>query len=146
MDRSRLARRNAPGENEVRRKHDIRPLPPDQLRQIMIEPVRIEDALRQAGIEEADAFVAVTSGDNTNIVAAQIARHRFRVPKSLARVYDPIRAEAYREAGIDTICSTIISAGIFRDLVLEHPLRDCKEYLESFAGLPTESDEPEQSE
>lgn len=105
-----------------------------------------EDALRQAGIEEADAFVAVTSGDNTNIVAAQIARHRFRVPKSLARVYDPIRAEAYREAGIDTICSTIISAGIFRDLVLEHPLRDCKEYLESFAGLPTESDEPEQSE
>ncbi len=89
-----------------------------------------EDVLRQAGIEEAEAFVSVTSGDNTNIVAAQIARQRFHVPKVLARVYDPIRAQAYREVGIETICTTTVNAGLFHDLVLERPLRSTREYLE----------------
>ena len=88
-----------------------------------------EDTLRQAGIEEADAFVGVTSGDNTNIVAAQIARHRFHVPKVLARVYDPIRAEAYRETGFETVCTTVITTGIFEDLLLGRPLRDCQAYM-----------------
>lgn len=95
-----------------------------------------EDILRQAGIEEADAFVGVTSGDNTNIVAAQIARHRFQVPKVLARVYDPIRAEAYREAGIETICTTAISTGIFQDLLLGQPVRGCEEYMKAAQQSP----------
>ena len=95
-----------------------------------------EDALRRAGIEEADAFVGVTSGDNTNIVAAQIARHRFQVPKVLARVYDPIRAEAYREAGIETICTTAISTGIFQDLLLGRPVRTCEEYMRAAQSGP----------
>src|SRR5690348_14107145 len=52
-----------------------------------------EDVLRRAGISRADAFVAVTNGDNRNILAAQIARDIFRVPKVLCRIYDPIRQE-----------------------------------------------------
>lgn len=88
-----------------------------------------EDVLRQAGIEQADAFVSVTSGDNTNIVAAQIAKYRFKVPNVLARVYDPIRAEVYREAGIGTMCTTLIGAGILHDLLLGQELRSCREYL-----------------
>ncbi len=95
-----------------------------------------EDILRQAGIEEADAFISVTSGDNTNIVAAQIAQKRFNVPKVLARVYDPIRAEAYREAGVETICATTITAGLFHDMVLGRPLRSIQEYLDLTTPRP----------
>jgi trk system potassium uptake protein TrkA len=90
-----------------------------------------EDVLRQAGIEEADAFISVTSGDNTNIVAAQIAQQQFHVPKVLARVYDPIRAEAYRQAGVETICTTAVSSGLFHDLVLGRQLRSIQEYLDA---------------
>ncbi len=90
-----------------------------------------EDTLRQAGVEEADAFISVTSGDNTNIVAAQIAQERFHVPKVLARVYDPIRAEAYRKAGIETICTTTLTAGLMHDRLLGRPLRSLHEYLEA---------------
>ncbi len=50
-----------------------------------------EEALRRAGIEEADAFVAVTQGDNRNVMAAQIAKHVFNVPRVLCRIYDPLR-------------------------------------------------------
>ena len=87
--------------------------------------------LRQAGIEEADAFICVTSGDNTNIVAAQMAQKHFNVPKVLARVYDPIRADAYREAGVETICATTVTAGLFHDLVLGRPLRSIQEYIDT---------------
>lgn len=100
-----------------------------------------EGTMRQAGIEEADAFVAVTSGDNTNIVAAQIARQRFRVPKVVARVYDPIRAQAYRQAGVETVCTTILGAGIFHDLLLGHPLRSVQEYLDAVAPQITHHQE-----
>lgn len=92
-----------------------------------------EDTLRQAGIEEADAFVSVTNGDNTNIVAAQIAVHRFKVPRVIARVYDPIRAQAYQEAGIHTVCSTTLGAGLFHDLLLGRPLRNVQDYLDTIA-------------
>lgn len=88
-----------------------------------------EEVLSHAGIEQADAFISVTSGDNTNIVAAQIARHRFHVPKVFARVYDPIRAEAYLEAGVETICTTTVGAGIFHDLVMGRPLAGVDQYL-----------------
>jgi len=92
-----------------------------------------EGTLRQAGIEEADVFVSVSSGDNTNIVAAQIARHKFHVPKVLARVYDPIRAQAYREAGIETVCTTTIGAGMFHDMLLGRSLRSLQEYIDDVA-------------
>ncbi|KUO10367.1 potassium channel family protein [Streptomyces sp. DSM 15324] len=61
--------------------------------------------LRTAGIEHADAFVAVTSGDNSNIVSARTAKDTYRVPIVLARIYDPRRADIYRDLGIPTITS-----------------------------------------
>ncbi|MEV0304330.1 potassium channel family protein [Streptomyces prasinus] len=61
--------------------------------------------LEAAGIEHADAFVAVTSGDNSNMVSARTAKETYRVPIVLARVYDPRRADIYRELGIPTIAS-----------------------------------------
>src|SRR2546421_7591604 len=54
------------------------------------------DALREAGIEKADAFIASTDGDNTNLVVAQIAQQQYNVPKVIVRVLDPRRAEWYR--------------------------------------------------
>lgn len=65
-----------------------------------------EDVLRHAGIEKADAFVAVTNGDNTNIMAAQVARETFGVSRVVCRIYDPLRAELYQKLGLDTICPT----------------------------------------
>jgi trk system potassium uptake protein len=64
------------------------------------------DALTAAGIEQADAFVASTDGDNTNIVIAQIAQQRFQVPTVIVRVLDPLRAAWYEEQGMRTICPT----------------------------------------
>lgn len=64
------------------------------------------DALLTAGIERADAFVASTNGDNTNIVIAQIAGERFQVPTVIARVLDPWRAEWYESQGVSTISPT----------------------------------------
>jgi trk system potassium uptake protein TrkA len=76
-----------------------------------------EDVLRKAGIEQADAFIAVTNGDNTNAMAAQIAQHVFHVPRVVARLYDPIREETYRLLGLDTVCSTVMGAEKIREMV-----------------------------
>ncbi len=73
------------------------------------------DVLRQAGIEEADAFVAVTEGDNRNIMAAQVAREIFGVAECVARIYDPAREEIYREIGLDTICPTKLVSSLAYD-------------------------------
>lgn len=78
------------------------------------------DVLVEAGIERADAFASVTSGDNTNIVSAMIARNVFRVPKIVARIADPMRAEIYRRLGIPTISPTVWGANEIRELLL-HP-------------------------
>src|SRR5947208_15326130 len=67
------------------------------------------DALEAAGIERADAFVASTDGDNTNIVIAQIANRRFNVPKVIARILDPLRADWYERQGVHTICPTKVA-------------------------------------
>ncbi len=64
------------------------------------------DALLEAGIEQADTFIASTNGDNTNLVIAQIAQRRFGVSRVIARVLDPARAAWYREQGLETICPT----------------------------------------
>jgi len=62
--------------------------------------------LMQAGIEQAEAFVAASASDNANIVAARIARYIFHVPRVVARLYDPRRAEIYRRLGLTTVSST----------------------------------------
>src|SRR5919108_6306629 len=64
------------------------------------------DALLEAGIEQADAFVAATDGDNTNLVIAQIAKRRFDVDRVVVRVLDPLRAKWYAEQGLQTVCPT----------------------------------------
>jgi len=75
--------------------------------------------LKQAGIEKADAFCAVTNGDNTNLVSAQVAKTIFKVPKVLARVYDPQRAHIYTALGLDIISGTILFAAMLRDKIIE---------------------------
>jgi trk system potassium uptake protein TrkA len=77
-----------------------------------------EDVLKRAGIKRADAFIAVTNGDNRNILAAQVARHIFKVPKVMCRIYDPIRQETYNAMGVESICPTIVGAKLFRDAVV----------------------------
>ena len=67
------------------------------------------DALEAAGIDRADAFVAATDGDNTNIVIAQIAKRRYNVPKVIARILDPLRADWYERQGVHTICPTKVA-------------------------------------
>ena len=74
-----------------------------------------EDVLRRAGLEDADAFVAVTAGDNRNIMAAQIAKHMFRVPRVICRIYDPIRQATYKQLGLDSISPTVLQAKLLRD-------------------------------
>jgi trk system potassium uptake protein TrkA len=71
------------------------------------------DALREAGIEDADVFIASTDGDNTNLTVAQIAARQFEVPKVIARVMDPARAEWYATQGMQTICPTRFAIEMF---------------------------------
>jgi len=67
--------------------------------------------LEEAGIAEADALVAATSGDNTNAVTARVAKEVYRVPDVVSRIYDPQRAEIYRRYGIQTFAPTAWSSG-----------------------------------
>ena len=78
-----------------------------------------EEILVRAGIKEADAFAAVTNGDNRNIMASQIAKEIFNVKKVMCRIYDPIREETYRELGMETICPTKVGAQMFFDELVE---------------------------
>ena len=64
------------------------------------------DLLREAGIEEADAVVAATDGDNTNIVIGQVAQKRFGVECTVVRILDPARADFYNARGLRTVCPT----------------------------------------
>ena len=87
-------------------------------------------ALLEAGVEQAEGFVAASSSDNANIVAARIARNIFRVPRVVARLYDPLRAEIYERLGLSTISSTawgaerIVEVVTHTDLDVMHIFRD----------------------
>lgn len=74
-----------------------------------------EETLRKTGIEKADAFVAVTQGDNRNVMAAQIAKHIFHVRKVICRIYDPLRRDVYETLGLEAISPTTV----FAQLLLE---------------------------
>lgn len=65
-----------------------------------------EDVLRKAGADGADYFLALTEGDNRNVMAAQVAVEKFSVGKAVAKINDPVRAAAYAELGIATVCRT----------------------------------------
>ena len=96
----------------------FRRLPPDFRGGTVIGTAIDEDVLRAAGIEKADAFVAVTNGDNRNIMASQVVRHIFNVPEVVCRIYDPVREDTYRRLGLTTVCPTTSIAA----QVLEHVL------------------------
>jgi len=80
------------------------------------------DILIEAGIEQADAFTSTSSSDNANIVAARIARNIFHVPRVVARLYDPRRAEIYQRLGVLTISSTTWGAERIRELLAHSDL------------------------
>lgn len=79
-----------------------------------------EKLLKELKIERQDAFVSVTSGDNTNLMASQIAKKIFKVPRVIARVYDPRRADIYRKLGLDIISGTVLVAAMIRDKLIEN--------------------------
>jgi trk system potassium uptake protein len=92
----------------------------DIMGQRFIGPVFDRDVLEKAGIRDADCFCAVTSGDNSNIVAARTAKEQYRVPRVIARIYDPRRAEIYRGLGISTVASVAWTSTRLLDMV-SHP-------------------------
>lgn len=79
------------------------------------------DVLKNAGAEGADGFVAVTDGDNRNIMAALIAQRMFKINRIVARIYDPPRGQMYRQLGIETVCPTTVGAKLIRDQLLTAP-------------------------
>ncbi len=95
--------------------YSFRRLPPDFNGNALLGNGLDEEVLRRAGIEEADAFVVVTQGDNRNVMAAQIAKHIFNVPRVLCRIYDPLRRDLYETLGLEAISPTTIFAQILRE-------------------------------
>lgn len=77
--------------------------------------------LQRAGIENADVFVSVTQGDNRNLMAAQVAKHIFKVPRVIARVYDDSRADVFRELGLQTLSSPRFVTGLMREMIFDEP-------------------------
>ena len=73
--------------------------------------------LRRAGIEDADAVVVTTDGDNTNLIIAQAAQKQFEVPTVVVRVLDPERADFYQERGLRTVCPTKTAIDVLMDAV-----------------------------
>ncbi len=92
----------------------FRRLPPDFRGTLLLGNGVDEEVLRRAGIEEADVFVAMTQGDNRNVMAAQIAKHIFNVPRVISRIYDPLRQELYNTLGIEAFSPTTIFAELVK--------------------------------
>ncbi len=76
-----------------------------------------QEALKRAGIERADVFVAVTQGDNRNIMAAQVTKHIFNVPRVICRIYDPLRQKIYEMLGIEALSPTTVFAQLLKDKI-----------------------------
>ena len=95
--------------------YSFRRLPPDFGGIALLGNGIDEEALKKAGIEEADAFVAVTQGDNRNVMAAQIAKYIFDVPRAVCRIYDPLRWELYQTLGLETLSPTLTFAQMLKE-------------------------------
>jgi trk system potassium uptake protein TrkA len=76
-----------------------------------------QEALKKAGIEGVDIFVALTQGDNRNVMSCQIAKHVFNVPRVICRIYDPLREEMYAALGLETISPTKIFAQLLKERI-----------------------------
>jgi trk system potassium uptake protein TrkA len=79
------------------------------------------DVLKRAGAATADGFIAVTDGDNRNVMAALIAQRMFKIKRVVCRIYDPPRGQMYRELGIQTVVPTTVGAKLIRDTLMETP-------------------------
>ncbi|HEX3370666.1 MAG TPA: NAD-binding protein [Candidatus Cybelea sp.] len=79
------------------------------------------DVLKRAGAATADGFIAVTNGDNRNIMAALIAQRMFKIQRIVARIYDPPRGQMYRQLGVQTVCPTTVGAKMIRDTLIGAP-------------------------
>ena len=95
--------------------YSFRRLPPTFNGTALIANGTDEESLKKAGIDEADAFVALTQGDNRNLMAAQIAKHTFNVPKVICRIYDPLRQELYSTLGLKAFSPTTIFARMLKE-------------------------------
>ncbi|MBO0779796.1 MAG: TrkA family potassium uptake protein [Ktedonobacteraceae bacterium] len=84
-----------------------------------------EEVLKRAGIANADAFAAVTNGDNRNIMASQIAKEIFHVQKVVCRIYDPLRQSTFNELGLETICPTVVGAEMLSDALMGKKTSTC---------------------
>lgn len=99
--------------------NSFRRLPKElEIKQVLGSGVDIE-VLQKAGIAEADAFIAVTNSDNANLMATQVVKNKFIVKKVIARVYDPNRAKAFEEIGLNVLCPTIGSAEYLKNFLLK---------------------------
>lgn len=67
-----------------------------------------EDVLREAGAEMTDLLMSLTEGDNRNAMSAQLGKHVFGIPRVIAKINDPMRAEAFRSLGLETMCRTVV--------------------------------------
>ncbi len=85
-----------------------------------------QEVLKRAGIEKADAFFVVTQGDNRNVMAAQIAKNIFKVPRVLCRVYDPLRRELFNSLGIEAFSPTTIFAQMLKEKLETEPEEEAK--------------------
>ena len=89
-----------------------------------------ESVLEEAGIREADAFITTTRGDNTNLMAAQIAQKRYDVKKVCAKVNDPQRAAEYKKLGVMCITPNLLTAGMMRNWLLDETYAPIDEFNE----------------
>jgi len=92
--------------------YSFRRLPPTFSGTALIGNGTDEEMLRKAGIEGANAFIALTQGDNRNVMAAQIAKQIFKVPRVICRIYDPLRKDIYEQLGLESISPTEVFADI----------------------------------
>jgi trk system potassium uptake protein TrkA len=98
--------------------YSFRRLPPTFKGTALVGDGTDDETLKKAGIAEVDAFIAITQGDNRNILSAQIAKHIFKVPKVLLRIYDPLRRELYNTLGLEAFSPTVIFAQLLKDNLL----------------------------
>jgi trk system potassium uptake protein TrkA len=102
------------------------------------------DVLKRAGAATADGFIAVTNGDNRNIMAALIAQRMFKIKRVVARIYDPPRGQMYRELGVETVCPTTVGAKLIRDVLMEAPWNSLQSFdfgkLTPVSATVTQSD------
>jgi len=96
-------------------------LPPHFQGRVVVGNGIDQDVLRRVGVADADAFVAVTPGDNRNAMASQMAKHLFGVRKVVCRIFDPIREEMYRSLGMETIGPTRVVAGLLKEALEKEP-------------------------